>query len=236
MAAGQGRGRGRRAGPGALRARRGSAGGVGAAASVRARVGRAAARRLWAARICSLDGARLRRRSAAARASASSGSSSRGSSRRGPGRVGRGGRHPLPPRLLQGRRRRTGRPARGRRASARLATVGMDGASIARALGRGRVTTGWSRSWAATHTRREGSTQAGLEEIERAAADPRVRAIGETGLDYYRDYAPREDQRRAFEAQLELAARAGAAGGDPHAGRGGRHVRDPAERAARCPR
>ena len=50
---------------------------------------------------------------------------------------------------------------------------------------------------------------ADLEEIERAAADPVARAIGETGLDYYRDHAPREDQRRAFEAQLELAARLG---------------------------
>ena len=48
----------------------------------------------------------------------------------------------------------------------------------------------------------------GLEEIERAASHPRVRAIGETGLDYYRDHAPRDDQRRAFEMQLELAARA----------------------------
>src|SRR3954451_471965 len=43
--------------------------------------------------------------------------------------------------------------------------------------------------------------------IERAAADSRVRAIGETGLDYYRDYSPREDQRRAFEAQVDLAKR-----------------------------
>jgi TatD DNase family protein len=32
-----------------------------------------------------------------------------------------------------------------------------------------------------------------------------VAAIGETGLDYYRDAAPREDQRRAFEAQIEIA-------------------------------
>jgi TatD DNase family protein len=47
-----------------------------------------------------------------------------------------------------------------------------------------------------------------LEEIERAAAHPRARAIGETGLDYYRDYAPRDDQLRAFELQLDLAARA----------------------------
>ena len=34
-----------------------------------------------------------------------------------------------------------------------------------------------------------------------------MRAIGETGLDYFRDRAPRADQRRAFEAQLDLAAR-----------------------------
>ncbi|MDQ3719953.1 MAG: TatD family hydrolase, partial [Actinomycetota bacterium] len=32
-----------------------------------------------------------------------------------------------------------------------------------------------------------------------------VVAIGETGLDYYRDHAPREDQRRAFEAHIDLA-------------------------------
>ena len=34
-------------------------------------------------------------------------------------------------------------------------------------------------------------------------------AIGETGLDYYRDRAPRDDQRRAFEAQIEIARRVG---------------------------
>jgi TatD DNase family protein len=44
-------------------------------------------------------------------------------------------------------------------------------------------------------------------EIEELAAHPRVAAVGETGLDYYRDRAPREDQRRAFEAQIEVARR-----------------------------
>jgi TatD DNase family protein len=34
-------------------------------------------------------------------------------------------------------------------------------------------------------------------------------AVGETGLDYYRDYAPRPDQLRLFEAQLALAAELG---------------------------
>ena len=34
-------------------------------------------------------------------------------------------------------------------------------------------------------------------------------AIGETGLDYFRDRAPRADQERAFAAQIELARELG---------------------------
>jgi len=34
---------------------------------------------------------------------------------------------------------------------------------------------------------------------------PQVRAVGETGLDYHRDFSPRPAQRRAFERQLEIA-------------------------------
>jgi TatD DNase family protein len=37
-------------------------------------------------------------------------------------------------------------------------------------------------------------------------ADPAVKALGECGLDYYRDFSPRPAQRHAFEAQLGLAA------------------------------
>jgi TatD DNase family protein len=89
----------------------------------------------------------------------------------------------------------------------RLATVGTDRDSIRHAL-----TAAEDHDEVVAIVGRHPHETAGfddlaLEEIERAAAHPRVRAIGETGLDYYRDHAPRDDQRRAFEAQLELAAR-----------------------------
>jgi TatD DNase family protein len=48
-----------------------------------------------------------------------------------------------------------------------------------------------------------------LAELEALAAHDKCVAIGETGLDYYRDYAPREDQLRAFRAQIELARETG---------------------------
>jgi TatD DNase family protein len=51
----------------------------------------------------------------------------------------------------------------------------------------------------------EGFDDAGLQELRELARHGKVRAIGETGLDYKRDYAPREDQRRAFIDQIELS-------------------------------
>jgi TatD DNase family protein len=49
------------------------------------------------------------------------------------------------------------------------------------------------------------ATPAGIEELRRLAAQPRVVGIGETGLDYYRNLAPREAQEAAFRAHLALA-------------------------------
>jgi len=49
--------------------------------------------------------------------------------------------------------------------------------------------------------------EAALAEIERLASGPRVVAIGETGLDFFRNLAPREAQERALRSQLELARR-----------------------------
>src|SRR3989442_11372609 len=50
--------------------------------------------------------------------------------------------------------------------------------------------------------------EAQLVEIERLAAAPRVIAIGETGLDFFRNLSPHDAQARAFRAQLALARRA----------------------------
>jgi TatD DNase family protein len=52
-----------------------------------------------------------------------------------------------------------------------------------------------------------GFDDAVLAELEALAAHERCVAIGETGLDFFRDYAPRADQERAFDAQIELARR-----------------------------
>ena len=54
-----------------------------------------------------------------------------------------------------------------------------------------------------------GFDEAALAELEELSAHRKARAVGETGLDYKRDYAPRDDQRRAFVAQMELARELG---------------------------
>lgn len=50
-----------------------------------------------------------------------------------------------------------------------------------------------------------------LAEIEELARAPKVRAVGETGLDYYRDWAARDDQHASFRAHIEIAKRTGKA-------------------------
>ena len=50
-----------------------------------------------------------------------------------------------------------------------------------------------------------------LAEIEALAARPRVVAVGETGLDYYRDYAAPDVQRWWFREHIKIAKRTGKA-------------------------
>jgi len=44
-----------------------------------------------------------------------------------------------------------------------------------------------------------------MDELKELARSEKVVAIGETGLDFHYDFSPRQDQRRIFEAQLEIA-------------------------------
>jgi TatD DNase family protein len=96
--------------------------------------------------------------------------------------------------------------ARAREAGVRrILTVGMDPESCRSALAAGErfdevyVAIGRHPNSAA------GFSGGDLEDLEQLAAHRRCAAIGETGLDYYRDRAPRTDQVRAFHAQIELA-------------------------------
>ena len=58
-------------------------------------------------------------------------------------------------------------------------------------------------------TEAAGFDDAEAERIAALAAHEKVRAIGETGIDYYRETASPADQRRAFEAQVAIAVERG---------------------------
>jgi len=60
------------------------------------------------------------------------------------------------------------------------------------------------------HPHEAGIAEAGrVAELRELLRHPNAVAVGETGLDYYRDYAPHDAQRRLFEAHLELASELG---------------------------
>jgi TatD DNase family protein len=91
----------------------------------------------------------------------------------------------------------------------RMLTVGTDGASCRAALASAEA---FPQVWAAIGRHPNAATGfdgADLAELRALAAHERCAAIGETGLDFYRDAAPRSDQERAFTAQIELAGELG---------------------------
>ena len=90
---------------------------------------------------------------------------------------------------------------------AQIVVTGASEAESATALGIARTAPGVLFSTAGVHPHhaREWRTTSAAA-LERLAAEPEVVAIGETGLDFDRDFSPRPDQERAFEAHLELAA------------------------------
>jgi TatD DNase family protein len=87
----------------------------------------------------------------------------------------------------------------------RILTVGIDGASCRAALA---AAEDFPQVYAAVGRHpnaAKGFDDADLAELQALAAHERCAAIGETGLDFYREGAPAEDQARAFAAQIALA-------------------------------
>ncbi len=99
----------------------------------------------------------------------------------------------------------------------RAASVGVDRVitvadDLASARWAAEASTWDSRVFAAVAvhpTRTASFTDADKAEVERLAREPRVVAVGETGLDYYWDYSPPEAQHEAFRWHIDLAKRVG---------------------------
>ncbi len=90
-----------------------------------------------------------------------------------------------------------------------MVDVGADLPSSRRAVSLGERE---PRIWAAVGVHPHDATTLtanALAELHSLAGRPRVVAIGEIGLDYYRDLSPRPQQRRAFADQLALALELG---------------------------
>jgi len=88
-----------------------------------------------------------------------------------------------------------------------MVTVGTDVAASEAAVAlAGQEPDVWASVGVHPHDAGEADARA-LAEIERLARAPRVVAVGEIGLDFFRNLAPREVQIDAFERQLQLARR-----------------------------
>jgi TatD DNase family protein len=91
----------------------------------------------------------------------------------------------------------------------RIVTVGTDDASCRAALADAEKFPQVYAAIGRHPNSASGFDDADYAELQSLAAHERCVAIGETGLDYHRDYAPKADQRRAFEAHIELARETG---------------------------
>ena len=89
----------------------------------------------------------------------------------------------------------------------RILTVGLDEASNREAIGAAEGHEGVFAAVGRHPNSAAGFDEAAAADIEDLAAHEQVRAIGETGLDYYRDSSPREAQRAAFATQIAIAGR-----------------------------
>jgi TatD DNase family protein len=89
-----------------------------------------------------------------------------------------------------------------------MVVTGADAASTRNALALARSAPGRLFATAGVHPHHASSLdEALIEELAALVPLPEVVAVGECGLDYFRDFSPRPAQRHAFARQLELAAR-----------------------------
>jgi len=89
----------------------------------------------------------------------------------------------------------------------RILTIGLDEDSNAAAVAAASEHEGVFAAVGRHPNSAGGFDDAAADAIEKLAGHPNVRAIGETGLDFYRDFSSEEDQVRAFEAQIGIACR-----------------------------
>src|SRR5947209_20229371 len=87
----------------------------------------------------------------------------------------------------------------------RILTIGTDGSSCREALATAEAFPQVYAAIGRHPNSASGFDDADLAELQALAAHERCVAIGETGLDYFRNHAPRSDQERAFHAQIDLA-------------------------------
>jgi TatD DNase family protein len=87
----------------------------------------------------------------------------------------------------------------------RILAIGMDSASCRAALAAAEAHDEVFAAIGRHPNEATGYDDAVTAELRELARNDACRAIGETGLDDYRDYAPRADQERAFAAQIALA-------------------------------
>ena len=91
----------------------------------------------------------------------------------------------------------------------RILTVGMDEETWPRAIAAAEAFDEVYCALGRHPNMAEGFDGAALETLRGLAAHPKCRAIGETGLDYFRETTTAEAQARAFHAHIELARETG---------------------------
>jgi TatD DNase family protein len=94
---------------------------------------------------------------------------------------------------------------------ARIITIGIDLASSNEAI---RLAESYAGVWATVGIHPQhaaGVSETDIKSLASLARHPRVVALGEMGLDFFRDYSPRDTQLMVLACQLELARKLGLA-------------------------